>query len=665
MAVPAAPPALTEAVKKVDRAVSRLEELQSSIRSRNRNGNGLQPRQERLPVRKKADVLVETKHIRRNSFLAPAKDAKCLQLEIHSHRQKSMPSGLANKNVPLGFANKRVPDIVEALSRNGLISNKENIGAKKKRWKKSTLPGLVELAPSVAKGLAHRGVLESRPINVVAMEQGPPSSTPITDVKCKELKLKNTSGSVCNGGDGRPPWRNATIVSTNSRHAATIAERVRPNLAAPGPHHVITAVSTGTIGAGRSELSTNKKIQSRVLLPLSGRSSKSGATSARPSPAHDNIDFVKTFCVDVRPDPNRPWRLAPKMSNTSRPLVLFPNPAFRSYADQGTGEDIGVMTPKLQQASPKLSPFKNFQLRPSKLSSLQQQPLFEPSSATIRPYLSPSKTSPRQSKPQEEEDPLAFLIGTKASPEPCLSAFNIIKSSSLKKPTRQSVLVPSQKENWLSKRLSLPCSPSSTRSFIKRFSLLHSSKNINNNTYSPIKPLPSLITRLPTRTKPTSIDSLIVTPPPRVTKSLSNSTSATPLLSPLPLPPALRVLSSRTHTSPSQKVDVSLQKRSTSSCHLHAEQRDNSMSRSLSSRGLREIVRSTRKASPSGFLGCNSSSVWPSMKRSSSSCKPHSLDCTSNCTGAGPYLFKHVKGWMLNNKTFGSQAHKDSSIGTK
>ncbi|KAI5080223.1 hypothetical protein GOP47_0005702 [Adiantum capillus-veneris] len=662
----AAPPPLTEAVKKVDRAVARLEELQSSIiRSRNRNGNekGLRHLQERPAVRQKVDVPVS----RRSSLLAPAaKDAKCSLPEKQMHRRRSMPS---NKNVPLGLANKRVPDIVEALSRSGLVSNKENVGAKKKRRKKSTLPGLVELSPSVAKGVAQRRVLESRPINVVATEQVFPSPlSSMSDVKSKEPKQM---GSVCSSSDGRPPWKNATIVSTNNRHATTISERVRPSPATTGVHHVTTGVPTGTTGAGCSEL-PNRKSQHRVSLPASGRTSKSGATSARPSPAQDEIDFVKTFCVDVRPDPNRPWRLAPKMSNTYRPLVMFRNPAFRSYADQGTCEDLGFATRKLLQASPKLTPFKNFQMRPLKLSSLQQQPLFEPSPATIRPYLSPSKSSPRQSKPQEEEDPLAFLIGSKAPPEPSLCAFNTSRSSSLKKTMKESVLVPSQKESWLTKRLSFP-SPSS-RSFIKRFSLLHSSKTTDSKTYSPVKPLPSLITRLPTRTKPTSIDSLIVTPPLRLTKSLSNSTSATPLVSPLPLPPALRVLTSKMHNSPSQKLESSSHNGSSSSCHLHAEhsahnkdQRDNSVYCSLSSRGLRAIVGSTRKkAFPSGFPGPNSSSVWPSMKqRSSSACQPHSLDCTSNCTGAGPYLFKHVKGWMCNSKTLTSQAQKGSSGGKR
>lgn len=627
-----APPPLTDAVKKVDRAVARLEELQSTIKSRSSNGDRQRFRHEQSIVRQKVDVHVDKKPTTRLSTLSSGKDVKCPGSE-KERRHCSTSAGLVDG---------RVPEIVEAMSRVGRPANKENVGAKKKRRKKSLVPGLAELSPHVPKP-PQRRVLGSCPVNVVA-------ELPLSSGSEAKLSIENRqskAGDTMRNSNGRPPWKSVTVISTNNRHPTTIAERVRPNSAAT------TEAQNGAAGLGCSEHSSNGKGQRRVSLPVSGRTSKAGAAVTRPlSSAQESIDFAKTFCVDVRPDPNRPWRLAPKLSNIARPLVMFPNPAFRSYADEGACADVGVVSSKLHQASPKLTPFKSFQIKPLKLSSLQQQPSFLSPPATIRPYLSPSKTSPRQSQ-RQEDDPLAYLFGSKVQ-------------SSGKKPLKESNVPSSKKESWLSKRLSLPRSPSS--SFIKRFSLLHNKKT-NNTTHSPVKPLPSLITRLPTRNKPTSIDSLLNTPPPGPGKPLSNSPTVTPLISPLPLPPVLRVLSSKSHNLSPNKLEVSPHKLS-SSCHLHAEdctrnkdQRDNVAHRSLSGRGLRDPIESFRKKPSHGFPGRNSSSVWPSIKRSSSSCQPRSLDCTTNCTGAGPCLYKHVRGWMLNHKPSGSQVAKESMSG--
>lgn len=636
----AAAPPLREAVKKVDRAVARLEELQCTIRRRNSDPQRHHSRQERQTLRHKVDVHVEEQP-RSRRRCPPAASAD--------------PAGgkeWRHWSTPAGLVDGTVAEIVQALGGVG-ETGKENAGVKKKRRKK-TPPA--DIPPAL--GRSQRRALESRPVNVVTEQASSPS---VSGSDIKNVGL--SSGEISrpkpaeSGSSGRPPWRGFATI-TNNRPAATIAERVRP----------ISAVSGGRSAAktfDSPEVPTPAKARRRTSLPASGRASKAGVaeagggTPARPASAHENVEFCKTFCVDVRPNPNRPWRLAPK-SNPSQPMVTFPNSAFRS-AERGGKE---VARTSGQQGSPKLTPFKSFQLRPLKLANLQQQRQTPP--ATIRPYLSPSKTSPRQHHQQhEQEDPLAFLftnrLGNNKAPP---SSANDSKSKKAKKDS-----------SWLSKRLSLPCSPSST-ALIRRFSLLHNNKEEG----SPARPLPSLITRLPTRRKPTSIDSLLqatTTPPPRFTKTLSSTTATTPLVPPLPLPPALRVAGSKPHPKTHQFSSLNPSHRRSSSCQLRPldansplhedmehtilprKQKENlvqrSLSRSLSSRGVRDTLDPTRKKqSPAGlhcgaFPGCGSS-VWPSMKRSWSSCQHHTSDCTSNCTGAGPCLLKHVKGWMHNNK---------------
>ncbi|KAH7425854.1 hypothetical protein KP509_11G073800 [Ceratopteris richardii] len=577
-----------------------------------------------------------------------------------------------------GLASKRVPEIVETLSRKSAASDKENEDVRLRRKKKRQKFEAESRASAFMAGPPLRRALESKSVNVALSDQGTPRPSSSGYGSRKENGRINVAETVQRSAERRPPWKYVTAISTNNRHAATIAERVGVNPA--------TTNASTTINEVR-ELPEMRKTRGRSSLPASGRASKAEVTMSsaavpptRSASARDDIDYVKTFCVDVRPDPSRPWKLTPKKANPARPLVMFPNPTFKPNPEQVLIEN--PVNGRTQQGlGPKLIPFRSFHLMPLKLASLQQQqqqqpPLPEASPVTIRPYLSPSKTSPRPSRPVEDEDPLASLVDSrsfKPAAAQSLSAINSERSRNLKLSSKENLtatMAAPQKERWLSKRLSLPCSPVSPKSFLKRFPLLNTSRGrVENAKFPPVVPVPSLAAKLPTRAKPSHIDSKFVfpSPLPRRTKSLSNSISGTPLVSPLSPPPGLRLLAS----SKTKNVDFSPNGRSLS-CQPHTdhesqrrlEQRDGVTQRSFSS-GLREAGQSAKKKQlVFSVPGCNGSSVWPSMKRSSS-CQSESVDCTQNCTGAGPHLFKHVKGWIQNKNSLSLQGHTGSSYGGK